>query len=132
MTRAITFMSFGFGFPQVPAAALVFDVRPLLPDPYEDPALREFTGRDQAVREHVLRQPNTTGVLDSMDATVRRWLRLWPRTASTAFVVGVGCLGGRSRSPVLVEELAARFTAPAFTISVVHRDIDRPLRAGHT
>jgi UPF0042 nucleotide-binding protein len=39
--------------------------------------------------------------------------------------IAVGCTGGRHRSVVIADELAARLTARGFAPTVQHRDIDR-------
>jgi UPF0042 nucleotide-binding protein len=39
--------------------------------------------------------------------------------------IGVGCTGGRHRSVVVSDALAAYFTKKGFAATVEHRDVDR-------
>ncbi|HZO37490.1 MAG TPA: RNase adapter RapZ [Solirubrobacteraceae bacterium] len=122
---AVTFQSFGFKHGPARDADLSFDVR-FLPNPHWEPGLRELTGHDQRVVDYVARQ----GTLDELDERLFALLDfLLPQYLAedkAHLMVAVGCTGGRHRSVVVTEQLAARYGAREdLFVEVLHRDIDR-------
>lgn len=127
--RAVRVISFGFGHGTPPRADFVIDVRDFLRNPFDDMELRELTGLDEAVRQHVLDTPGAIGLLRNVAATASA---LAADLAPHRHVVTVawGCSGGRHRAVALAEETAALVWASgADMVEVQHRDVDKPLLA---
>jgi UPF0042 nucleotide-binding protein len=104
---------------------LVVDLRDLLHNPHRDPAMRQLTGRDVVVRDHVL---GTDGAWDILAATVGLTITVWQANRRGGPVtVAFGCAGGRHRSVVLADELHELLTLAGVPTEVQHVDIDRPV-----
>ena len=117
--------SFGYKFGLPPAADLVLDVR-FMENPFYNPALRDKDGRDPAVREFVLGHPATKEFLEHLVPFLRFALPRYEEEKKARLSIALGCTGGRHRSVVIADELAARL-GPMWPgeITVDHRDVDR-------
>ena len=117
-------VSFGFknGLPL--DADMVFDVR-FLPNPHWIPDLQPLSGLDDDVRVYVLASPEAVEFLERLDDFLDFLLPYYAREGKSYLSVAIGCTGGRHRSVVLAEELAARLRKAGFAPTVHHRDIDR-------
>jgi UPF0042 nucleotide-binding protein len=121
----VTVVSFGFKYGLPMDSDLVVDVR-FLPNPYWIPELRDFTGRDDTVRDYVLSQ-------DGAEEFISRYLELlrlvgagYRREGKRYLTVAVGCTGGKHRSVAISEELARRLAdSDGVTVNVAHRDLGR-------
>ena len=105
----LVFQSFGFKHGIPLDADLVFDVRSL-PNPHYDPALREFTGKDQKVIEFLEREPEVGRMYDDIRNFVESWLPSFQRDNRSYLTVALGCTGGRHRSVYLAERLGRHFS----------------------
>lgn len=118
----VTVSSFGFSRGMPPVADLVFDMR-FLDNPHWDPALRPLTGRDDAVGEHIRRDP----AFGEAFARIRDLLLLLlPRYAAQgkAYVhIAFGCTGGRHRSVFTAEQIAAALRDAGFSPTLLHRNL---------
>lgn len=124
--HAVRIISFGFGHGAPPEADIVIDVRKSLRNPHDDPALRELTGLDERVRQHVLDTPGAMTLLHQVAATASGLAAAIQQTVTVAW----GCSGGRHRAVALAEETAALVWASgADIVQVEHRDVDKPLLA---
>ncbi|MGB7448227.1 MAG: RNase adapter RapZ [Ornithinimicrobium sp.] len=118
-------MSFGFKYGIPLDADVVLDMR-FLPNPYWDPDLREFNGRDQPVRDFVLAQPGAEEFLAHAEALLRTAIRGYLLERRRHVTVAVGCTGGKHRSVATVEALMARLGDIAdVATTAVHRDLGR-------
>jgi RNase adaptor protein for sRNA GlmZ degradation len=100
----VRILSFGYLHGPAPEADLTVDVRRYLRDPatIRGAGLLDSDGRDQAVKDVVLRTPCAVYTL----VTAAYFLSTCPRTHRPA-VIAFGCAGGRHRSAALAELLAA-------------------------
>mgnify|MGYP001765185399 CR=1 FL=1 len=118
----VTITSFGFSRGMPPIADLVFDMR-FLDNPHWDPVLREQTGRDPAVGEHIRQDP----AWDEAFARIRDLvLLLLPRyqAQGKAYVnIAFGCTGGRHRSVYTAEQIAAALRGAGFSPTLLHRNL---------
>lgn len=118
----LTISSFGFARGMPPLADLVFDMR-FLDNPHWVPGLKEQTGQDAAVGEHIERDPAFADVF----ARIRDLLLvLLPRYAAQGkpYVhVAFGCTGGRHRSVFTAERMAEALRAAGFSPTVRHRNL---------
>ena len=126
----VVITTFGVLHGEAPSGdALTVDLRHALRNPFDDPAMRELTGFDQVVREHVL---ETEGAQDIIGDALGRiqaaltWARGWhdPRIVE----VHVFCKGGRHRSVAVGQELCRSLTEDfGIGAEITHRDVDKPV-----
>ena len=120
---ALLFESFGFkqGIPI--DADLVFDAR-CLPNPYWDPSLRGFSGKDPQIKEFLEGQPLVEAMYQDINAYLEKWLPHFEANNRSYMTVAIGCTGGQHRSVYLAERLAASFNAHLSNVQVRHRELD--------
>lgn len=119
-----TIMSFGFKYGIPVDADMVFDAR-FLPNPYWVPQLRELTGRDAAVNDYVIEQPDARPFLDTAAHLVDLMAAGYLREGKRYVTVAIGCTGGKHRSVAMSEHLSARLVRAGVETAVVHRDLGR-------
>jgi UPF0042 nucleotide-binding protein len=118
----VTVTSFGFARGMPPVADLVFDMR-VLDNPHWVQGLREQTGRDAAVGDHVRGDPAFSGAYTRIRDLL---LFLLPRYAAQgkAYVnIAFGCTGGRHRSVFMAEQIAAALRDGGFAPTLLHRNL---------
>lgn len=118
----INIVSFGFkkGIPL--DADLVFDVR-FLPNPYYIEDLKEFTGKDKKVKDFVMKWPESKKFLEKLADMVKFLIPYYIREGKTQLIIGIGCTGGKHRSVVLTNELAAKLKTDRCHVITDHRDL---------
>lgn len=121
--KSLTVISFGYLHGEPPRAHLTLDARDLLLDPHVDPALRQKTGLERDVVDHVLATPGASYLLDHLQNITEGLLRIPPQKPVT---VAIGCAGGRHRSVVLARLLGERMSVDA-DVRVQHRDVTKPV-----
>lgn len=121
-TLTLTLSSFGFARGMPPLADLVFDMR-FLDNPHWVAGLREQTGQDAPVGEHIERD----AAFAEAFARIRDLLLLLlPRYAAQGkpYVhVAFGCTGGRHRSVYTAEKMAGALRDAGFSPTVRHRNL---------
>jgi len=119
---ALLFESFGFkqGIPI--DADLVFDAR-CLPNPYWDPALREYTGKDAAIRDFLEAEPLVESMFQDICQFLVKWLPHFEANNRSYMTVAIGCTGGQHRSVYLAERLTEQFRTPQSNVQVRHREL---------
>jgi UPF0042 nucleotide-binding protein len=124
----LTIMSFGFarGLPR--NADIVFDMR-FLRNPYWEDALRDLTGRDQAVADYIARDEGYETV-SQMETLLLSLLPRYREEGKSYVTVAFGCTGGRHRSVHVAERVAARLREAGFSPTLEHRDLGSRLREG--
>ena len=120
-----TVSSFGHKFGAAADADWVLDAR-LVRNPFWVPDLRPLTGLDARVREYVLADPASEELLDRAAGLLQWAATRYTQRGRRFLHVAVGCTGGRHRSVVLAEELAARLRGGGLQVTVRHRDVDKP------
>ncbi|AKU18937.1 RNase adapter RapZ [Luteipulveratus mongoliensis] len=120
----IAVMSFGFKYGIPLDADLVFDMR-FLPNPFWNPELRPFSGKDKVVSDFVLAQPGAAEFVERVLALLEPMTAGYLREGRSYVTLAVGCTGGKHRSVAIAEELARRIDAPQIGTLVVHRDLGR-------
>lgn len=104
----LLFESFGFKHGLPLDADYVFDVR-CLPNPFYDPKLRPFTGKDQVVVDFIESQEAAISMLADIRYFIEKWLPCFIRDNRAYLTVAIGCTGGQHRSVYFAEKLAERF-----------------------
>ena len=121
---SISVMSFGFKYGVPQTLDLLFDVR-FLPNPYFIPHLSAFKGTDASVSEFVFDQAETKAFMSHITALLDFLVPLYIKEGRTYLVIGIGCTGGRHRSPAIVEELAKHIMKThKIEPTVIHRDME--------
>ena len=122
---AVTFCSFGHKHGPARDADLVLDVR-FLPNPHWEPELRPLTGFDRRIVEYVGRDGRLKEFYDRVLPLLEYLLPQYVAEGKSHLVVAIGCTGGRHRSVVIAEDLAAQFRDDGrYFVEVGHRDVDR-------
>ena len=118
--------SFGFkrGVPM--DSDTVFDARSL-PNPHWEAELRPLTGCDQPIKDYLNQFPETTELLDEIEAHVRRWVPRHAESGRQYFTLSIGCTGGQHRSVYLTEALNQRLSDLELDRQVVHRELSSNL-----
>jgi RNase adapter protein RapZ len=120
----VSIVSFGFKYGLPVDADMVADCR-FLPNPHWMPELASQTGQDEPVVKYVLSQPGATEFLDAFVRAVEVALTGYDRTGRHFVMLAVGCTGGKHRSVVMADEMAARLSQKWPGIQVTHRDLGR-------
>lgn len=121
----IRIVSFGYGHGTPPVAEFTYDLRAQLRNPFHDQELKNLTGLDQPVYDHVL---NTAGAERWAFNAVALALGLIEDTAPSAeVVIAWGCVGGRHRSVGLARRSHEILTAAGYDVVLEHRDVDKAL-----
>ena len=119
---SLLFESFAYRNGVPDDADFVFDAR-ALPNPYWEPDLREFTGRDTPVVEFMSRHEEVGHFLGDLTGLLERWLPSLVRSNRSYVTVAVGCTGGQHRSVYLAEKLAEHFNGRYGSALIRHRDL---------
>lgn len=120
----ISLISFGykFGIPQ--NLDLLFDVR-FLPNPYFIPELKPLKGTDAVVNTFVLEKEETREFLEHIERLIDFLIPHYIKEGRTYFITGIGCTGGRHRSPAIVEEISQYINKRhGIKPNVIHRDME--------
>lgn len=118
-------LSFGFKYGIPLDADIVLDLR-FLVNPYWQPELRPFTGRDERVRDFVLGQPNVDSYLDAVTSMLNIATEGYLSEGRRYVTVALGCTGGKHRSVAVTEALVKRIEGrTGVAITTFHRDLGR-------
>jgi UPF0042 nucleotide-binding protein len=121
---AIALVSFGYKYGQPVGLDLVLDVR-FIPNPFFVAELRPLTGLDPRVSEYVMAQPEARRFIDELGRLLEFLLPLYQREGKSYLTIGLGCTGGRHRSPALARQLRERLAQAGFETIVRDHDIAR-------
>ncbi|MFZ0247241.1 RNase adapter RapZ [Candidatus Binatus sp.] len=121
---SVSIVSFGYKHGLPVGMDVVLDVR-FIPNPFFVPELRPLTGLDPRVREYVMAQPESQRFIDEIGRLFDFLIPLYQREGKSYLTVGLGCTGGRHRSPVLARELMKRIESAGLESSVRDNDIAR-------
>ena len=114
-------VSFGFKHGTPIDADVMIDVR-FLPNPHYIDELRPQTGKDKAVYDYVMRQPETeTFYIKFMDL-IEYCLPGYKKEGKSSVTIAIGCTGGKHRSVALAERIANQLKNDHYTVNITHRD----------
>jgi RNase adapter protein RapZ len=120
----VALVSFGYKYGHPVGLDLILDVR-FIPNPFFVPELRPLTGADTPVRQYVMRYPESRRFVDEIARLLEFLIPLYQREGKSYLTIGLGCTGGRHRSPVLARELMERLAQMGFETQVRDHDIAR-------
>lgn len=121
-TLTLTLSSFGFARGMPPLADLVFDMR-FLDNPHWVPALRELTGQDAPVGEHIAADPAFGDAFARIRDLLLMLLPRYQAQGKPYVHVAFGCTGGRHRSVFTAERMAESLRMEGFSPTVRHRNL---------
>ncbi|MBF0096948.1 MAG: RNase adapter RapZ [Magnetococcales bacterium] len=116
--------SFGFKFGANTDADMVLDGR-FLPNPYYDPELRPYNGREEPVMRFLERDGEALAFLERLQSLFDYLIPRYQKEKKRYFTVDIGCTGGYHRSVFLVEQLTQRLRQQGFMVLMRHRDLYR-------
>ena len=120
----IQMMSFGFKHGVPNDVDLVFDMR-VLPNPYNVDSLRELTGRNEKIKEYVMKFEESEILLKKILDYLEFVIPFYIKEGRTQLIIGIGCTGGKHRSVVMTEELAIRLNENVHKVQFEHRDLTK-------
>src|SRR5690606_18968880 len=103
-------------------ADIVFDARCLI-NPYWEPQLRAFSGKDAAVIAFLEQQPATAHLIDDIVAFLERWIPRYQDVRRTYLTIAIGCTGGQHRSVYIADQVAARLSLRQESILTRHTEL---------
>ena len=118
----ITVSSFGFARGMPPLADLVFDMR-FLDNPHWIDGLREQTGLDEDVAQHIAADPAFGPSFARISDTLRELLPRYAAQGRSYLNIAFGCTGGRHRSVYSAERAAEVLREAGFSPTVIHRNL---------
>lgn len=118
----VTVSSFGFARGMPPLADLVFDMR-FLDNPHWIDGLRELTGLDQPVGEHIQKDPGFAPSIERMEALIADLLPRYQAQGKSYVHIAFGCTGGRHRSVFTAEHMGEALRERGFSPTVRHRNL---------
>ncbi len=117
----VTVISFGFAR-GMPAADLVFDMR-YLDNPHWNPDLRDLSGLDEPVGEHIRADPAFESSFNKIHDLLLELLPRYQAQGKAYVNIAIGCTGGRHRSVFVAEELSKALREAGFSPTVRHRNL---------
>jgi UPF0042 nucleotide-binding protein len=121
---AIALVSFGYKYGHPVGLDLILDVR-FIPNPFFVPQLRGLTGADMAVQEYVMAQPEARRFVREVTHLLEFLVPLYRREGKSYLTIGLGCTGGRHRSPVMARALRDALSLDGINVEVRDHDLAR-------
>jgi UPF0042 nucleotide-binding protein len=118
----VNLMSFGYKFGVPAEADLLFDVR-FLPNPFFVKELKDYPGTSTKIKKFVLSNKDTKAFLTKLKPLLTYLIPLYKKDGRSYLTIGIGCTGGRHRSPAIIEEMKKLLSKSKLNISVSHRDL---------
>jgi UPF0042 nucleotide-binding protein len=120
----ISIVSFGYKYGAPVGLDLVLDVR-FIPNPFFVPELKMLTGLDQAVHDFVMSKPESQQFIDEVGRMLDFLIPLYRREGKSYLTIGLGCTGGRHRSPSIARALRDRLAKSGYEVLVRDQDVAR-------
>ena len=119
---SVQFQSFGYKHGIPLDADFVFDAR-CLSNPYWNPDLRGFTGKDQPIISFLENTESARDFFQDVCEFLERWVPRFQDDNRSYLTVAIGCTGGQHRSVYLVEALVRHFKEKALNVIIRHREL---------
>ncbi len=120
----VDIISFGFKYGVPIECDLIFDVR-FIPNPFYIESMKKQTGKNDDVKEYVLKMPETVEFLDKLNSMLDFLIPNYVKEGKTQLVIGIGCTGGRHRSVAIADKLNKILSEKQHRTIVEHRDIEK-------
>jgi UPF0042 nucleotide-binding protein len=122
MVTAVVSFGYKYGIPV--GLELIFDVR-FVPNPFFVPELRPLDGGDARVRDFVMARREARRFVADIAKLLEFLIPLYRREGKSYLSIGLGCTGGRHRSPALARELQRRLADAGFATELRDHDLAR-------
>ncbi|KPU43436.1 glmZ(sRNA)-inactivating NTPase [Oxobacter pfennigii] len=122
----VSVVSFGFKYGIPLDSDLVFDVR-FLSNPYYVEVLKRQSGKDEPVKEYVMRWPETREFLDKVVDMAEFLIPYYIKEGKSHLVISFGCTGGRHRSVVIANNVYEALKKNGHRVIIDHRDISEDI-----
>lgn len=119
---SVTIISFGFKFGIPQNIDLLFDVR-FMPNPYFTSELKDLTGLDSKVKKFIFKKKQTQDFLKKLKDILNFLIPLYVKEGRTYLTIGIGCTGGKHRSPAIAEEIKKSIKSLHADANVIHREL---------
>ncbi|MEM6481697.1 MAG: RNase adapter RapZ [Pseudomonadota bacterium] len=103
---------------------MVFDCR-FLKNPYWEPDLRDFDGRDPNVTEFVFADKKCTRFVSRVTELVLELLPAYRDEGKAYLSIGFGCTGGQHRSVCVAETVSRTLAESDWQVSIRHHELER-------
>lgn len=120
----IEVQSFGFRYGIPLESSVVMDVR-FLSNPFFVSELKLSSGLDDAVRNYVLDNSQTTSFLEYFFPLLDMLVPAQRQEGKAYLTISIGCTGGRHRSVAIAEATGRHLQALWPTVRITHRDIEK-------
>ncbi|MBP8644881.1 MAG: RNase adapter RapZ [Syntrophobacteraceae bacterium] len=120
---SIQVLSFGFKYGLPFEADLVMDVR-FLPNPHFVEELRNLNGCSPEVSSWVLQWSASREFIQDYTTLLLRLIPQYLQEGKRYLTIAVGCTGGKHRSVVIAQEIAAALKEKQYYVKIFHRDKD--------
>jgi RNase adapter protein RapZ len=120
----IALVSFGYKYGPPVGLDVILDVR-FIPNPFFVPGLRDLSGTDPRVRKYVMAQPEASHFVQEVTRLLVFLVPLYRREGKSYLTIGLGCTGGRHRSPVIARALRDALRHEHIAIEVRDHDLAR-------
>lgn len=119
---SVIISSFGFARGTPPLADLVFDMR-FLDNPHWVEELREQTGLDAPVADHILKDPTFELAFKQIHDLLLTLLPRYAAQGKSYVNIAFGCTGGRHRSVYTAERMHKALDDAGYTPTILHRNL---------
>lgn len=124
----ISIYSFGYQKEGIPAneygdgGGFVFDCR-FLPNPHNDPKLRDFTGKDKPIKDFFTDYHPVDLFIEDCIAMVEISSQAYIQKDYSNIQVSFGCTGGKHRSVYCAEKAAKNLIKKGYRVQIFHTEI---------
>ena len=119
----VNLISFGFKYGVPAESNLVYDLR-FLPNPYFQPKLRAFSGKDKPVQNYLFEHDVVNDYWSRLKEFVEYSIKNFYKEGRFFVNIAIGCTGGKHRSVAFVEKLSGQ-NWDHVKFLVRHRDLGR-------
>jgi UPF0042 nucleotide-binding protein len=120
----INIISFGFKYGIPIECDLVFDVR-FIPNPYYIESMRKLTGKNETVRNYVMKCEETGLFLEKLKDMLDFLIPNYIKEGKSQLIIGIGCTGGRHRSVTIGEAVHKMLAEEGYSVIIDHRDFEK-------
>jgi len=120
----IALVSFGYKYGHPVGLDLILDVR-FIPNPFFVPGLRDLSGIDPPVHNYIMSHAEVRRFIHEVTRLLKFLVPLYQREGKSYLTIGLGCTGGRHRSPVVARELRDALSREGIGVEVRDHDLAR-------